>query len=238
MMDKWFYSKEELENLADNINRCYYPERLEKIELFDSYDFLEKLGLEIEWKYISPNMQILGIYFFEDGYWLVWPKGEYHQGDRPKWEFFKKGTIVINNNLVIDKKMKLKEVFICLHECGHHIKDKNFFETHENDVYHICAKQDFEKTSWSNNINEIDIIERQTNYLAAAILMPRDIIKREFFRKLRFKNIPQEPIKLMPYMKKYVKELAVEFGVNYNPVLYRLYDLKILERENEYSNVF
>jgi hypothetical protein len=31
-------------------------------------------------------------------------------------------------------------------------------------------------------------------------------------------------------MKAYVKKLADEFGLNYNPVLYRLYDLGVLKR--------
>lgn len=63
-----------------------------------------------------------------------------------------------------------------------------------------------------------------------SILMPRDIIKKEFFRLLRYKNIPDEPIEYMSYMKKHIAAIAQKLGINYNPVLYRLYDLNILIR--------
>lgn len=80
-------------------------------------------------------------------------------------------------------------------------------------------------------MSDVDIIERQNNYLNAAVLMPRNVIKREFFKRLRFKTIPSEPIKYEVYMKKYIKSLADDYGLNFNPVLYRLYDLGILKRE-------
>ena len=54
-----FYSRENLEQMADDLNRKYYPERLEKILPLDPYDLLEKQGLDVEWKYISPNRKPL-----------------------------------------------------------------------------------------------------------------------------------------------------------------------------------
>lgn len=44
----YFYSRETLEIMADEINRKYYPDRLEKVIPLDHYDLLEKLGLEVE----------------------------------------------------------------------------------------------------------------------------------------------------------------------------------------------
>ena len=85
-------------------------------------------------------------------------------------------------------------------------------------------------------MNEVEIIERQNNYLCAAVIMPRNVLKREFFKSLRFKNIPNEPIEYVPYMRKHIAKLANAFGINFNPVLYRLYDLNILmnnERDGE-----
>lgn len=62
----YFYSKEKLEIMADEFNKEFYPERLEKIIPFDAYEFMEKQGLEIEWKYITPNKKILGMIFFDN----------------------------------------------------------------------------------------------------------------------------------------------------------------------------
>ena len=227
-----YYSREELERWADDINKKYYPNRLEKIIPFDPYDFLEKIGLEVEWKYISPNEKILGMIFFDDGTWFVWDTGKFKNGDKPHIETFKKGTIVINT-ILTEKRNAKRETFVCGHEVMHWIKDKDYFKNHTTDVIHACKEDVFEKTYWSSKMSEIEIIERQTNCLNAAVLMPRDLIKREFFKRLKYKNIPDGPIEYTIYMKKHIKSLADDFGLNYSPVLYRLYDLNILERRSD-----
>ena len=104
-----FYSREKLELMANEINRKYYPKRLDSILPLDPYDLLEKQGLDVEWKYISPNDKLLGMIFFEDGAFPVWDKRTYKKGDKPHYEFFKKGTIVINSFLTESKKFKEKE---------------------------------------------------------------------------------------------------------------------------------
>lgn len=98
-----FYSREKLELMANDLNRRYYPERLDMLLPLDPYDLLEKQGLDVEWKYISPNDKILGMIFFEDGDFLVWDKGIYEKGDMPHYESFRKGTIVINAILTESK---------------------------------------------------------------------------------------------------------------------------------------
>ena len=227
------YTKEKLEELADSINKEYFPARLTSASPLDCYDLLEALGCEVEWRYISPDDSILGATFFYDGYWYIWPDGTFHKGDMFATEFFPKGTILINQR-VLDSKAKTargSENFIVGHECAHWIKDQEYFKTHaEKDVFHVCKKNDFGSTWWNNSMSEIEIIERQTNYLDAAILMPRDVIRSEFFRISRYKNIPSQQLEFKNYMKKWIAVLSQEFGVNFNPVKYRLQDLGIISR--------
>ena len=227
---KFIYPKEYLEQQADEINRKFYPERLIKIIKLDVYDLLEKLGLDVEWKYISPNDNILGMIFFEDGCWYIWPNSDFKEEDKPRKEYFKKNTIVINQRL-LDKNEVEREIFVCNHETMHSVKDKAFFRSRDIKELHICRENDFSKTYWYEGMSLLDIVERQTNYLNAAVLMPRDILKQEFFKRLRYKNIPNQPIEYKKYMSKCIKSLADDFGLNYNPVLYRLYDLNILKRK-------
>ena len=229
MFSKYIYSRECLEKMADDTNKKYYPDRLNKVMKLNPYDLMDKMELEIEWNYLSPNMQLLGMIFFADGIWPIWDDENYKISKKPKFKKFKKGTIVINT-ILTGEKYRCKETFDCTHEISHWIKDKNYFESHPTDCIHICKSDDFEKTYWNNSMSELDVIERQTNYLAAAILMPGELIKKEFFKRLRYKNIPDKAIKYEKYMKKVINELAKEFDLNFNPVLYRLYDLNILER--------
>lgn len=227
----YFHSKEQLEKMADNINKVYYPLRMENILPLDPYDLLEKLGLSVEWKYITPNDSILGMICFDDTQWFVWEKGNYCSGDKPHIETFNKGTIIINQVLLDSNNNYKKEIFVCTHEITHRIKDKAYFKNNAESMLQVCHKDSFEKTFRNSKMSEKDVIERQNNYLCAAVLMPRNVIKREFFRKLRFKNIPTAPIDYKPYMRKIIKEIADGYNINFNPVLYRLFDLQILKRE-------
>ena len=227
------YTKDKLEDLADAVNRKYFPERLSSAIALDPYDLVDKIGCTVDWKYISPDDTILGATFFSDCVWPVWPNGTFKKGDICNLDLFRTGTIVINQRVLDSKSKKAKqfENFIVGHECSHWIKDKDYFESHgEQDAYHICQKNDFESTWWRTSMTEIEIIERQTNYLNAAILMPRDVIKREFFRIGRYRNIPTQAIEYKSYMRGWVAELAKKFDLNFNPILYRLQDLGVIER--------
>lgn len=230
-----YYSKEDLELMADDINRKYYPERLLKMIPFDHYDYMENvLHLDVEWKYLSPNMKILGLIFFEDGEFYIWPKGTYSKGDIPHKEFFKKGTVVINQ-AIIDKKELEKEKFVANHESMHWVKDKAFFLKIDNSILQICNKDSFSKTNWNENMSSIDIVERQTNYLNAAVLMPRNVIIKEFLKAIRYTFVPSNPIELKKWMFGAINKIAKAYGVNFNVVKYRLQDLGILEKEEGYN---
>ena len=226
------YTKERLELLANSVNKKFFPHRLENVVPLDCYDLLEALGCEVQWRYISPDHSILGATFFDDGYWYIWPEGTYHKGDMYQTEYFPKGTILINQRLVDadGQKNRRSENFVVGHECSHWIKDQTYFQTHaDRDVLHLCQKTDFGTTWWNDDtMSEEQILERQTNYLNAAILMPRDVIKREFFRIARYKNIPSSPLPYQSYMRGWISKLSTMYDVNFGPVEYRLRDLGII----------
>lgn len=226
----YFYSREQLEEIASSINKKYYPERLKKLSRLDPYELAEKMGLEYEWKYITPDSSILGMLFFDDGDWPVWDRGTYKKGDVPHFEKFKKATIVINNILLEKKINAKKETFVVTHECCHWIKDQEYFKDHINDIVQICRNDDFEKTYWNNNSSTLERIERQNNYLTAALLMPKEAVKDFFFKSIRWTFVPNQPVEYEEYMKAGISKIAKELNINFNPVLYRLYDLNILKR--------
>ena len=225
-----FLGKEKLELLADEVNRKFFPERLEESLALDPYDLLDKLGCSYNWKYISPDKSILGMTFFGDGCWPIWPNGKLKDGDKCSMQYFSKQTILINQTVLDGQKTRCEENFIVAHEASHWIKDKDFFENNIDTVSHICRKNDMGKTYWDRRMTDLEIVECQTNYLAAAILMPRDMIKTKFFDLLRYANIPQRPIQYQTYMNRHIKELSKIFDVNFNPVKYRLIDIGVLER--------
>ena len=78
-----FYKNDELEIIATKLNEKYFPNRLNELGSIDLYEFMETLSIDYEWKYITPDDSILGLIFFEDNYWPVWPTGKYKKGDYP-----------------------------------------------------------------------------------------------------------------------------------------------------------
>lgn len=58
--------------------------------------------------------------------------------------------------------------------------------------------------------------------------MPKEQIKNEFFRILRWKNVPSQPIKFEDYMKRGIGELAKRYDIGFNVVKYRLQDIGVL----------
>jgi len=223
------YTRARLEAIANQINEKYFPDRLLSVLPFDAYDLLEALGCDVEWKYISPDDSISGATFFEDGYWYIWSSGTYQEGDSCNKEFFPKGTVLINQ-IIIDKNDRKKENFVVAHECAHQIKDEEYFKNHGADICHLCRTNDIGSTRWYTNMSELEIIERQTNYLAAAIWMPEDVTRERFFKIARYKNIPDHPLEIKKYVNGWIAQLAKEYNINFNPMKYRLQDLNILER--------
>ena len=167
---------------------------------------------------------------FENSLWPIWENGNFKSGDNCKLALFKKDTIVINQSVLDGQKNRGEENFVVAHEASHWIKDKEYFMGNPDNVFQVCSKNSFNQTNWTAEMKELDIIECQTNYMAAAILMPRDILKAEFFRLLRFKNIPQSPLQLQRFMFGTIQKLSKIFNVNFNPVKYRLMDIGVLER--------
>jgi Zn-dependent peptidase ImmA (M78 family) len=222
-------NKEELETMAEEVSNKYFPNRgVENITL-DPYDLAEKLGVDIEWKYITPNNKILGMIFLDDCLYYVWPHRIVEPGDKPTQELFKKNSIVINQCVLDGKKDRKEENFIVMHELAHMIKDADYITNTDKQKIHMCKNTVFKRAAWYEKTKELECIERQASYLAAALLMPRDLIKNEFYRLLNFKMIPRNSIRYQPYMRQAIEQLTDIFQVDFSHVLYRLYDAEILK---------
>lgn len=216
-----------LESLALELNKKYYPNRLDKLTYVDPYEFIEKIGCTIEWKYLTPNMDILGATIFESGFYYVWKSLDCND---VKLEYFESGTIIINELLTRNENYK-RETFVAFHEAMHWIKDKEYFTNDDNCIHIDSIAQMYSKYDDPKSKK----VERETNYLVGAFLMPYDLIKKEFFKRIGYKNIPSKPIKFDKHtMTKGVGEIADILKVSISVVLYRLVDLHIIYRENSF----
>lgn len=222
------YTKDELEEMAVAINERYFPKRLERPTPFDAYLFLDLLGFDYEWDLLSPGLQISAMTFFSDGGWYIWDKPSYFPGDKPHLKTFKKGTVVVNSTFLSSKGLRKSEAFAVTHEGCHIIKDKRYFEAHPREISAVFKLNDSKRKYWNGSAPTVELIERQNDYLTAAVIMPKEQIKAAFFKSMRYKNIPDEPIGFKLFMKKHIATLAKAYDLNFNVILYRLQEIGVL----------
>ena len=94
------YSAHQLEKEAEKLLNQFDPERLKKPKPIDVYAVIEKcLGVDYDWKYITPDQSILGATAFNAGYVWVWPEPCYREGMLPSKVYLSKGSILIDATL-------------------------------------------------------------------------------------------------------------------------------------------
>lgn len=228
-MDIINYTDESLDSFVDELNRCFDSSRLENVKAVDVYDVVDYIGCTPDWKYLTPDQSILGMTVFKPTLYYVWDKPFYVQGDIPKKIFFEKRTIVIDRTLNEGNKQKnLMENFTVIHECFHWLLHRRIFESDNADDFQCCSEKSvFSKMFLQNET--VRILEHQANRCAASFLMPRKAVINEFMDIAKMKNCPQTPLPERN-MKKYIAETAKRFGVNFNPIKYRLQELGFIQK--------
>lgn len=118
------YSKSQLEELANELNRTFDSERLEKAKSIDVYDVVEFVGADIDWKYLSMDESVLGATVFCDGLFPVFEKydGEFV----PEVIFVNKETIIVD--IRVDEGDNIgRKNFTVMHKVFHYLHHKKSF---------------------------------------------------------------------------------------------------------------
>lgn len=119
-------------------------------------EFLENyLHLEMDYADITPDVSVLGLTTFDNGILTVY----YTENNRDKDIQVKKGTVIIDNLLLLDER-EGRYRFTCGHEGGHWICHKEMFKSNENQFNILdmlndkkaksvkCLKRNFENYSF------------------------------------------------------------------------------------------
>lgn len=218
------YSNEQLEQLAEDLNRRYNADRLRKPSPVDVYDIVDLLGARLAFEYLSPDRTYLGATIFRTGYLYVWPGNPFVMGMLPTEKRFYGGTIIIDRDLTesTEEQDHFSENFTVMHECFHFARHQASFK-HSG---HMSRSFSGYGQRQSNTRDALYWIEHQANYSAAAFLMPREAVVHGARRILQYRGHP------LPFgyeIKEDIRELGHQFGVNYTPMTYRLQSLGLLE---------
>lgn len=223
------YNARQLEAEAVKLLTQFDPERLKKPKPIDVYAVIEKcLGVEYDWKYITPDQSILGATAFNAGYFWVWPEPCYREGMIPEKVYLSKGCILIDTTLT-EGENRGRENFTVMHEIFHQVLHKNCFRRERPDYIHGTTQTALNgkkamKTS-------LDFIEYQANACAAAFLMPQNVVRDEF--KKRSSNLGGGyPLPCDYMVESIICGMAAEFSVSKQAMRYRLNALNMITLES------
>ena len=218
------YSQSQLEAKAEELLKQFDAERLVKTKPIDVYAVIEKcLDVSYDWKYLTPDQSILGLTAFNAGYIYVWDKPYFKEGMLPYKLYLEKGTIVIDSTLTEDSN-RGRENFTVMHEVFHQVLHKNCFRREAANYVHESTKAAIQggkrelKTS-------LDFIEYQANACAAAFLMPKELTKSVYSKKILATPAAKTNKLLEEIM---IAEMAGEFSVSNKAMKYRLQNLKLI----------
>lgn len=218
------YSKSQLEEFADKLNKNFDSERLKKAKPIDVYDVVDFVRADIDWKNISTDGSILGATIFGDG---IMPVFEKKNDDWiKKYIKVSAGTIIIDSKVEEDAN-KGRRNFTVMHEVFHFLYHKKSF-THTSvglkSLLETEIFRDYEEKK--KGMTVLEILEWQANYMAAAFLIPKSALMNELNIK---EEVETRDIGNLKLDKEEIRDLATKFSVSCKTMSYRLKGLKIIE---------
>ncbi|WP_253363293.1 ImmA/IrrE family metallo-endopeptidase [Streptococcus gallinaceus] len=212
------YSKEQLERKALKIlNEYENGKMLNKPSPLDVDEFAEfHLGLTIDFANLSSDCLTLGCMCFYDGKLEVWDDNREHT----HYIDVSQGTLYIDNQALAFCS-KERTNFTIMHECAHWILHKRFYFRSKKRLMRdriIVYKSDDVKLKMTDD----EVKEWQADYLAGALLMPKQMINKYLEVNFGFKN--NSNLKVEKYI---VDELAKVFEVSKAAMMVRLKNLAI-----------
>ena len=216
-----YIKKNELDDVAENILKQYYPEVLEKVIPLSVTELVKRLNLNLVEVALTKDKSIFGKMVFKDSKVDVTVDGEDSR------IFVNGGTILVDPEV---KEIRNEGSYnnTIVHECVHWIMHRL------NSEYNFILK---EKYGVKINREDREWIEWQTNSIAPRLLMPRITTKKKI-QELHLKYTAQfNEFNRTKMYELVIDELSEFYGVSRLAAKIRLIQLGYPEYEGVYKYV-
>jgi Zn-dependent peptidase ImmA (M78 family) len=185
-----YISYDALDAYAEAVVADYAPMLLRTPGYFDAEGFIEYyLGLQMEYRRISYDRKVLGMTAFNDGYLQV----SNEKTGKPEPMPVRKGTVIIDTSLTLKRNLPRLR-FTLMHEGSHWLLHRKAFASDNpfgpvgvyNNQYLAAKEGRIDYSRSRKEKTDIDIVERQADFLSSAILMPRPALREAYRRFFRF----------------------------------------------------
>ena len=220
----YILSAKDIDFEAEEVLRKYFPEGLKEVREIPIDQIIEKMGINLIYRRLSINKEILGGCIFETG------KVEMYDEEGNKYyEIVDDHTIIINSDLADDNDIRYGSSVG--HELGHYVtqgdlffRDKNqigLFDQNPEDIAIICKRE-------SNRISimfqrepkelktKYDWMEWQANYFSTAITVPKASLMKALEKySIKYKDVLDKPL-LSNLERDELLELVTRLSEGYN----------------------
>lgn len=233
---------EVLDEYAERIISDAAPENLRAPIPVDVDAFLEfYLRLSVEYKKLSYSDKVLGLTAFNTGYIQIINEDNMKPVPLP----VKEGTVIIDTSL-LSRRNEPRLRFTLMHEGSHWMLHRRLFSTDNilfsNEKYdnqYLAAKEgriDYSRSQRESN--DTERIERQADFLASALLLPRPALRIAYRNYFRYYG--QKPIRIIRgkdawhdnHADLLPKYIARQFNVSKRAALIRLEKLNAIVRND------
>lgn len=217
-----YMSAKDLDDYATKFLQVNYSEALQKCEPVDVSVLVNRMGLTVIPKSITPDLSVFGAVFFKEC------DTQYHDREQNKMLplHVKKGTILVDPQAFFLRNLGSVNNTI-VHECVHWFFHRKVFALES--LYNVDVTQIRCRVvggiQSNQTRNATDWMEWQANALAPRILMPCHQFKRKA-QDLIFqyqKKIPSKPF--VDILEPVIREIATFYGVSLTAAKIRMIDV-------------
>lgn len=225
--------KKELDLVAEEFLRQYYPEALTAPQAIDIEKLTSRLGVTVKAANLSEDCSIFGAMVFADTTVKGVVEGVY------KEELVSAGTLYYDPNVFFLRTLGSVRNTI-VHECVHWVYHRKamalerMFNPEITDIR--CQVEEVsENTLKSNKRNPLDWMEWHANALAPRILMPKSMFKSKADSVIHSLKIQYQTSETSSVMEQAIQEIAEFFGVSKLSTKLRFIDLGYEEARGTYN---
>lgn len=202
--------KEDLDKVATDFLRRYYPEALNVPMSLDPLLLAEKMGLDVKLHDITEDLSIFGQVYFHDS------EAEIYDSDAEEYisTSVKARTIFVDPKAYFLRNLGAVNNTI-VHECVHWDKHRKAFELER--LYNSSASKIKCQVAGGvkdSNRDATDWMEWQANALAPRIQMPLGAFKTKAFERIKQYRHQMGTDEIIDVMEQVIEALSVDFCVS------------------------
>ncbi|MDC7248471.1 MAG: helix-turn-helix transcriptional regulator [Sphaerochaetaceae bacterium] len=209
--------KTELDNIANDFLKKYFPESINKPQSINPYIIAQKMGLNIEKHSLSKDCSIFGSIIFDDCSLNIW------DNNKKKVQDFRKGTILVDPSVYYLRNLGSFNNTI-IHECVHwelHKKAFEFEKIYNKDLNKITCFVNG-KIEKSQGKTSDSYIEWQANEITPRIQAPKEMLIKKFRDYSKKYNLNSSRMQILESIEKIIDEISNYFNISRQSAKIRL----------------